>query len=170
MYTVEFYENDRGVSELWDFLEELRIKSASNKDARIQYKQIVLYIQLLEDLQQGIQIGHRFKGFDPCHRGLRNTAPRCQFPLAQSHRIALLYHCFHDCRHCFRFPDILCNVRVNSCHMLLIIVPGPHIHSPFLASQSSRSAFARSISRRGVFCDLFRNWCSSTNRSPRQQK
>ena len=42
MYTVEFYENDRGVSELWDFLEELRIKSASNKDARIQYKQIVL--------------------------------------------------------------------------------------------------------------------------------
>ena len=25
MYTVEFYENDRGVSELWDFLEELRI-------------------------------------------------------------------------------------------------------------------------------------------------
>lgn len=47
MYTVEFYENDRGVSELWDFLEELRIKSASNKDARIQYKQIVLYIQLL---------------------------------------------------------------------------------------------------------------------------
>lgn len=27
MYTVEFYENDRGVSELWDFLEELRIKA-----------------------------------------------------------------------------------------------------------------------------------------------
>ena len=49
MYTVEFYENDRGVSELWDFLEDLRIKSASNKDARIQYKQIVLYIQLLQD-------------------------------------------------------------------------------------------------------------------------
>ena len=126
--------------------------------------------QLLEDFQQGIQIGHRFKGFDPCHRGLRNAAPRCQLPLAQSHRIALLYHCFHDCRHCFRFPDILCNFRVSSCHMLLIIVPGPHIHSPFLASQSSRSAFARSISRRGVFCDFFRNWCSSTNRSPRQQK
>lgn len=40
MYTVEFYENDRDVSELWDFLEELRI---------IQYKQIVLYIQLLQD-------------------------------------------------------------------------------------------------------------------------
>lgn len=49
MYTVEFYEKANGESELWDFLEELRIKSATNKDARIQYKQISLYIQLLQD-------------------------------------------------------------------------------------------------------------------------
>ena len=49
MYTVEFYETSDGVSELWDFLENLRRKSASNKDARIQYKQIALYIQLLQD-------------------------------------------------------------------------------------------------------------------------
>ncbi len=32
-----------------ELLEELRIKSATNKDARIQYKQISLYIQLLQD-------------------------------------------------------------------------------------------------------------------------
>lgn len=49
MYIVEFYENTAGESELWDFLEELRVKSANNKDARIQYKQISLYIQLLQD-------------------------------------------------------------------------------------------------------------------------
>lgn len=49
MYTVEFYENADGKSELWDFLEKLRIKAATNKDARIQYKQISLYIQLLQD-------------------------------------------------------------------------------------------------------------------------
>ena len=49
MYIVEFYENTAGKSELWDFLEELRVKSANNKDARIQYKQISLYIQLLQD-------------------------------------------------------------------------------------------------------------------------
>ena len=49
MYTVEFYETSDGKSELWDFLEELRMKSKSNKDARIQYKQISLYIQLLQD-------------------------------------------------------------------------------------------------------------------------
>lgn len=49
MYNVEFYEDANGVSELWDFLEDLRLKSASSKDARIQHKQISLYIQLLQD-------------------------------------------------------------------------------------------------------------------------
>ena len=49
MYTIEFYETADGKSELWDFLEALRLKSASNKDSRIQYKQIILYIQLLQD-------------------------------------------------------------------------------------------------------------------------
>lgn len=38
MYTVEFYEDANGVSELWNFLEELRVKSATSKDARIQHK------------------------------------------------------------------------------------------------------------------------------------
>ena len=49
MYTVEFYENAKGESDVWDFLEELRIKAETNKDARIQYKQISFYIQLLHD-------------------------------------------------------------------------------------------------------------------------
>ena len=49
MYTVEFYETSDGKSELWDFLEDLRLKSAKSKDARIQYKQIALYIQLLQE-------------------------------------------------------------------------------------------------------------------------
>ena len=49
MYHIEFYEDSNGRSVLWDFLESLRVKAATNKDARIQYKQISLYIQLLED-------------------------------------------------------------------------------------------------------------------------
>lgn len=49
MYTIQFYENTNGKSELWDFLEELRIKAATSKDARIQYRQVSLYIQLLQD-------------------------------------------------------------------------------------------------------------------------
>ena len=37
MYKIEFYENQHGESEVWDFLEALRVKSKSSKDARIQY-------------------------------------------------------------------------------------------------------------------------------------
>ena len=48
MFIVEFYETKDGKSELWDFLEELRKKSNTNKDARIQFNQIALYIELLQ--------------------------------------------------------------------------------------------------------------------------
>lgn len=45
-YTIEFYEKENGKSDVWNFLEALRIKSSISKDARIQYKQLLLYIQL----------------------------------------------------------------------------------------------------------------------------
>lgn len=48
-YTVEFYEKSNGKSEIWDFLENLRLKAKASKDARIQYRQDSLYIQLLQD-------------------------------------------------------------------------------------------------------------------------
>ena len=47
-YGLAFYETRSGDCQIWDFLEELRIKSASNKDARIQLKQVSLYIELLK--------------------------------------------------------------------------------------------------------------------------
>lgn len=47
MYTIEFYEKENGESDVWDFLEELRTKAPTNKDARIQFKQISFYIDLL---------------------------------------------------------------------------------------------------------------------------
>lgn len=48
-YQIIFYEKENGKSQVWDFLEELRKKSATNKDARIQYKQATLYIELLQN-------------------------------------------------------------------------------------------------------------------------
>lgn len=48
MFDVVFYENAAGKSELWDFLEQLRSKAAKSKDARIQYKQVSYYIELLQ--------------------------------------------------------------------------------------------------------------------------
>lgn len=55
MFNVEFYEDANGVSELWNFLDDLQKKASTNKDARIQHKQIVQYIQLLED--HGTRLG-----------------------------------------------------------------------------------------------------------------
>lgn len=40
-YNIEFYEKQNGESEVWNFLETLRSKSNSNKNARIQYRQIM---------------------------------------------------------------------------------------------------------------------------------
>lgn len=48
-YRVEFYEDEKGYSEVWEYLEELRIRSSRSKDAGIQYRQISMYIQLLQD-------------------------------------------------------------------------------------------------------------------------
>ena len=55
MYEVEFYETADGVSELWNFLDDLEQKAEKNKDARIQHKQISFYIQLLKD--HGTRLG-----------------------------------------------------------------------------------------------------------------
>lgn len=48
MYNIEFYENSKGESQIWDFLEKLRKEADSTKNARIQFKQIVFYIELLK--------------------------------------------------------------------------------------------------------------------------
>lgn len=48
-YNILFYEKENGDSEIWNFLEKLRKKSATSKDARIQYKQVTLYIELLQN-------------------------------------------------------------------------------------------------------------------------
>ena len=48
MYNIVFYEDKNGFSELSDELMELAKKADSNKDARIQFKQITLYIELLK--------------------------------------------------------------------------------------------------------------------------
>ena len=55
MYKIEFYTDKNGVSELWNFLDDLQKRAVTNKDARIQHKQIVQYIQLLED--HGTRLG-----------------------------------------------------------------------------------------------------------------
>lgn len=49
MFQIDFYRTKRGVCDIEEFLEGLENKAEKNKDARIQYKQVVQYIQFLED-------------------------------------------------------------------------------------------------------------------------
>jgi len=46
-FEVTFYESSNGENPVWDFLEGLRLKMESSKDARIQFKQVNMYIELL---------------------------------------------------------------------------------------------------------------------------
>ena len=49
MFQVEFYEDASGYSDVRAFLEELRRQITKSKDARIQYQQLVMYIELLQE-------------------------------------------------------------------------------------------------------------------------
>lgn len=93
MYTIEFYEKANGETELWEFLEELRKKSSTSKDARIQYKQISLYIQLLQDngtrLQENIT-----KHIDDGIWELRPGSNRVFYFFFKDDTFVLLHH-FH---------------------------------------------------------------------------
>ena len=57
MFDIEFYQTSDGFSEIWEFLDDLQQKSLHSKDARIQHKQISLYIQLLAD--HGTHLGEK---------------------------------------------------------------------------------------------------------------
>lgn len=54
MYEILFYENKKGYSELFCQLEQLAKESLTNKDSRIQFKQITLHIELLK--RQGTKL------------------------------------------------------------------------------------------------------------------
>lgn len=49
MYNIEFYESTDGYSDIAEFLDSLRLKAQTNKDARIQYGQASRYIELLQE-------------------------------------------------------------------------------------------------------------------------
>lgn len=46
-YEIEFYEDSYGYSDIEDFLNDLATKAIKSKDARIQFRQVSLYIELL---------------------------------------------------------------------------------------------------------------------------
>lgn len=49
MFNIDFYETSDGYSDIREFLESLRTKAISVKDARIQYGQVARCIELLQE-------------------------------------------------------------------------------------------------------------------------
>ncbi|WP_405383272.1 type II toxin-antitoxin system RelE/ParE family toxin [Phascolarctobacterium sp.] len=91
MYQVEFYEDRNGNSNLWIFLEELRLKSTTNKDARIQFKQMSLYIELLQE--NGVNINENIvKHLEENIWELRPGNNRVLFFCFNKNKFILLHH------------------------------------------------------------------------------
>ena len=57
MYNIEFYETSDGFSDVRNYLDTLLSKSATSKDARIQYKQLSRYIELLQEHGTNLPVG-----------------------------------------------------------------------------------------------------------------
>lgn len=64
MYEIIFYRDRNGRSQIEDQLNELASKAASSKDARIRFRQMTLYIQLLSDCgtKLGSSIAKKLRG------------------------------------------------------------------------------------------------------------
>lgn len=91
MYNVEFYETQDGKSQIWEFLEELRIKAATSKDARIQHKQASLYIELLQ--QNGTRLNENItKHLEDGIWELRPGNNRVFYFFFQDNTFVLLHH------------------------------------------------------------------------------
>lgn len=90
MYEIIFYEKKNGESDVWNFLEKLRKKSATNKDARIQYKQAALYIELLQN--NGTRLPENItKHIDEDIWELRPGSNRIFYFYYDKHRFILLH-------------------------------------------------------------------------------
>ena len=91
MFNIEFYENNKGESPLWNLLEELREQSADNKDSRIQFKQITFYIELLKN--SGTQLPENItKHIDDGIWELRPGNNRVLYFFFQNNTYVLLHH------------------------------------------------------------------------------
>lgn len=91
MYNIEFYENQSGESELWNFLEKLRNEAATNKDSRIQYKQMMFYIELLQN--NGTRLGENItKHLDNEIWELRPGTNRVFYFFIEKDTFVLLHH------------------------------------------------------------------------------
>ena len=90
-FEIDFYEKENGKSEILDFIDELRNKKENDKNARIQYKQIILYIELLS--KNGTALPQNItKHLEDDIWELRPLSDRILFVTWYKNRFILLHH------------------------------------------------------------------------------
>ena len=91
MYEVIFYEDANGNKPVAEFINDLRNKSSTNKDARINFKKVVAYIDLLEE--HGSIIGMPVvKHLDGDIWELRPIKNRILYAYYKDNKYILLHH------------------------------------------------------------------------------
>ena len=91
MYNIDFYRTENGDCDIEEFLDDLQKRSQTNKDARIQHKQVTQYIQFLEDY--GTRLGEKVtKHLDDGIWELRPGNNRVMFFYFKDDTFVLLHH------------------------------------------------------------------------------
>ena len=91
MYEIILYEDEHGNSDVKRFIRELKSKSKTNKDARINYTKAIAYIDLLAEM--GTRVGEPVtKHLDGEIWELRPLSNRILFAFFNDNRLILLHH------------------------------------------------------------------------------
>lgn len=91
MYRIELYEDVHGFSDVAEFIRELRDKSKTSKDARINFNKVVAYIDVLEEM--GTRVGEPVtKHLDGEIWELRPLSNRILYAYFREDTFLLLHH------------------------------------------------------------------------------
>ena len=91
MFELEFYEDERGYSDVHEFIDELEAKAATNKDARINRNKMVAYLDTLEEM--GTRVGMPVtRHLDGDIWELRPLSNRILYAYYKDNKFLLLHH------------------------------------------------------------------------------
>lgn len=91
MFDITFYKDERGYSDVEEFIKELREKSAFSKDARINFNKVVAYLDILEE--KGTRVGEPVtKHLDGEIWELRPLSNRIMYAYYKDNSFLLLHH------------------------------------------------------------------------------
>ena len=97
MYQIVFYKDEKGRSEVEEYIKELRTKKENNKDNRIKYEKIDIYLNLLT--KYGLKLGEPYiKHLEKELWELRSLKDRIILAHLEKNRIILLTHFIKNTR------------------------------------------------------------------------